>query len=156
MAASSPWLACVIGGGTSAAEAVIAISNAKIADGDPTPIYWSYRGDKLPRVSKALAEVFFEAYVGNGNIRYHPKSDPAAVVIAEDRKEYLSPRWTRAMGKRGTVGTWALDRDGAGVDAGCPGRHCRASRCALEMLAVVIRFSTMSRFRAAVFFYKAR
>ena len=87
--------ACVIGGGTSAAEAVIAISNAKTADGDPTPIYWSYRGDKLPRVSKALAEVFFEAYVGNGNIRYHPKSDPAAVVIAEDRKEYLSLRIDR-------------------------------------------------------------
>ncbi len=87
--------ACVIGGGTSAAEAVIAISNAKVAAGDPTAIHWSYRGDRMPRVSKALAEVFFEAYVGNGNIRYHPRSEPAAVVTAGDREEYLAIRIDR-------------------------------------------------------------
>ncbi len=87
--------ACVIGGGTSAAEAAIAISNAKAAAGDPSAVYWSYRGDKLPRVSRALAEVFFEAYVGNGNIRYYPRSEPAAVVTADDRREYLAIRVDR-------------------------------------------------------------
>lgn len=87
--------ACVIGGGTSAAEAVIALSNAKAAAGDPTAVYWSYRGDKMPRVSKALAAVFFEAYVGNGNVRYYPQSDPVAVVIGADREEYLAIRVDR-------------------------------------------------------------
>lgn len=87
--------ACVVGGGTSAAEAVIAISNAKVEAEDETAVYWSYRGDRLPRVSKALAEVFFEAYVGNGNIRYHPRSEPAAVVVGDDREEYLAIRVDR-------------------------------------------------------------
>lgn len=87
--------ACVIGGGTSAAEAVIALSNAKVAAGDSTAVYWTYRGDKMPRVSKALAAVFFEAYVGNGNIRYFPNSDPVAVVTGDDRQEYLAIRVDR-------------------------------------------------------------
>ncbi len=87
--------ACIIGGGTSAAEAVIEISGAKVAAGDPTAVYWCYRGDKMPRVSKALAEVFFEAYVGNGNVRYFPRSEPAAVVTADDRREYLAVRVDR-------------------------------------------------------------
>jgi thioredoxin reductase/pSer/pThr/pTyr-binding forkhead associated (FHA) protein len=86
---------CVIGGGTSAAEAVIAISNEKIKKDDPSAVYWSYRGDKMPKVSKALAEVFFDAYVGNGNIRYHPQSEPVAIVTGEDRREYLSIRTDR-------------------------------------------------------------
>ncbi len=95
---SAPYVgqpACVIGGGTSAAEAVIAISQAKVKAKDPSAVYWSYRGDKLPKVSKALADVFFEAYLGNGNIRYHPNSEPVAVVTAEDRKDYLSIRTDR-------------------------------------------------------------
>ena len=87
--------ACVIGGGTSAAEAVIALSCAKAEAGDPAAVYWSYRGDKMPRVSKALAEVFFGAYVGNGNVRYYPNSEPAAVVTGGDRKEYLAVRVDR-------------------------------------------------------------
>ena len=87
--------ACVIGGGTSAGEAVIAISNAKAAAEDPSTVFWSYRGTKLPRVSKALAEVFFEAYLGNGNIRYCPLSEPAAVVTGEDRRDYLAIRIER-------------------------------------------------------------
>ena len=89
--------ACVIGGGTSAAEAVIAISHAKAKANDASPIYWSYRSDKLPKVSKALAEAFFEAYMGNGNIRYHPNSDPVAVVTADDRKDYLSIQTDRRV-----------------------------------------------------------
>lgn len=87
--------ACVIGGGTSAAEAVIAISQAKAKAEDPTVVHWSYRGDRLPRVSRALAEVFFEAYVGHGNIRYHPHSEPLMVVTGEDRKDYLAIRVDR-------------------------------------------------------------
>jgi thioredoxin reductase/pSer/pThr/pTyr-binding forkhead associated (FHA) protein len=87
--------ALVIGGGTSAAEAVIAVSHAKIKANDATAVYWSYRGDKLPKVSKALAEAFFEAYMGNGNIRHHPYSEPVAILTAEDKKEYLSLRTDR-------------------------------------------------------------
>ncbi len=86
---------CVVGGGTSAAEAVIAVSNAKAAAGDKTAVYWSYRGDRMPRISKALAEVFFEAYVGNGNIRYYPLSEPAAVLTGDDHQEYLAVRVDR-------------------------------------------------------------
>jgi thioredoxin reductase/pSer/pThr/pTyr-binding forkhead associated (FHA) protein/ferredoxin len=87
--------ACVIGGGTSAAEAVIAISNAKVEAKNPSYVYWSYRGEKMPKVSKALAEAFFEASVGNGNIRIHLRSEPVGVVVAEDRREYLSIRTDR-------------------------------------------------------------
>ncbi len=87
--------ACVLGGGTSAAEAVIAISCAKSEAGDPTAVYWSYRGDKMPRVSKALADAFFNAYMGNGNIRYYPNSEPVAVITEDDRQDYLSIRIDR-------------------------------------------------------------
>ncbi|MFN0157643.1 MAG: FHA domain-containing protein [Bacteroidota bacterium] len=89
--------ALVLGGGTSAAEAVIAISTVKAKAGDPSPICWSYRSEKLPKVSKALAEVFFEAYTGNGNIRYFPNSEPVAVVTADDKKDYLSVRTDRRI-----------------------------------------------------------
>lgn len=87
--------ACVVGGGTSAAEAVIALSNAKAAAGDSSAVHWSYRGDKLPRVSKALAEVFFEAYAGNGNIRYHPHSEPLMALPGDDRRSHLALRIDR-------------------------------------------------------------
>jgi thioredoxin reductase/ferredoxin len=87
--------ACVVGGGTSAAEAVIAISEAKTAARDPTAVYWSYRGSKMPRVSKALADTFFAAYVGNGNIHYCRRSEPAAVVSGDDKCDYLAIRVDR-------------------------------------------------------------
>jgi thioredoxin reductase/pSer/pThr/pTyr-binding forkhead associated (FHA) protein/ferredoxin len=87
--------ALIIGGGTSAAEAVIAVSHAKAQAHDPTSVYWSYRGDKLPKVSKALAEAFFDAYLGNGNIRHYPYSEPVAIVTGADQKEYLSLRIDR-------------------------------------------------------------
>ncbi len=86
---------CVIGGGTSAAEAVIALSRAKVRAADPSSVYWSYRGEKMPRVSKALHEEFFEAFVVNGNIRYCPRSEPAGIVMAEDHQEYFSLRTDR-------------------------------------------------------------
>ena len=85
---------CVIGGGTSAGEAVIAISNAKAGANDASPVYWSYRGDKMPKVSKALAEVFFDAFMGNGNIRYLPSSEPVEMVENADQV-YLSLRIAR-------------------------------------------------------------
>ena len=89
--------ALVIGGGTSAAEAVIAISNAKAGANDATAVYWSYRGDRLPKVSRALNEAFFDAYVGNGNIRYLSFSEPAAVVTGPDKNDYLSVRVDRKI-----------------------------------------------------------
>ncbi len=87
--------ALVMGGGTSAAEAVIAVSHAKAKANDPSAVYWSYRGNKLPKVSKALAEVFFDAYMGNGNIRHFPYSEPVAIITDADQKEYLSLRVDR-------------------------------------------------------------
>ena len=87
----------VMGGGTSAAEAVIAVSKAKSDKNDPTTVYWSYRSSKLPKVSKALADEYFTAFTENGNIRPSPNSEPVAVVTAEDGKEYLSVRTDRRM-----------------------------------------------------------
>ena len=87
--------ALVIGGGTSAAEAVIAISNAKADSGDSSAVYWSYRKNVLPKVSKALADEYFDAFRENGNIFTFPKSEPVAVVTAEDHKEYLAIRTDR-------------------------------------------------------------
>lgn len=86
---------CVVGGGTSAAEAVIAISHAKKDNGDRYEVCWSYRGTTMPAVSKALAEVFFDVHMNNGNIRYLPNSDAVAIVTAEDKNEYLSVRIDR-------------------------------------------------------------
>ena len=86
----------VIGGGTSAAEAVIAISSAKNDAGDSSDVYWSYRGDKMPKVSRALADPFFQAFVGNGNVRYLPSSEPVAVLEVAD-ESYLSVRTSRIM-----------------------------------------------------------
>jgi thioredoxin reductase/ferredoxin len=85
---------CVIGGGTSAGEAVIAISNAKSSANDATAVYWSYRGEKMPKVSKALAELFFDAFIGNGNVRYLPSSEPVAIIEADGR-DHLSVRTAR-------------------------------------------------------------
>jgi thioredoxin reductase/ferredoxin/pSer/pThr/pTyr-binding forkhead associated (FHA) protein len=87
----------VVGGGTSAAEAVIAISNAKAKAEDRAGVYWAYRGDSMPRVNSALSDAFFEAYLGNGNITYCKRSDPVAVVTAEDKKEYLAVRVDRKL-----------------------------------------------------------
>jgi thioredoxin reductase/ferredoxin/pSer/pThr/pTyr-binding forkhead associated (FHA) protein len=84
--------ACVIGGGTSAAEAVIAISNAKAqSDTDETAVYWSYRGLFMPKVSQALAPDLFDAMMINGNLRFVLGSDPVG-VITNDGHEYLAIR----------------------------------------------------------------
>jgi pSer/pThr/pTyr-binding forkhead associated (FHA) protein/thioredoxin reductase/ferredoxin len=82
--------ACVIGGGTSAAEAVIAISNAKAQSGaDESLVYWSYRGLAMPKVSEALARDLFEVMMMNGNLRMALGSDPVAVT-KRDGSDYLA------------------------------------------------------------------
>ena len=64
--------------------------------GDPIDVYWSYRGDKMPKVSHALADEFFDAFVGNGNVRYLPTSEPVAVLeIGEE--SFLSVRTNRIV-----------------------------------------------------------
>ena len=45
----------------------------------------------MPKVSKALADVFFDAFIGNGNVRYLPSSEPVAIVEA-DGQDHLSVR----------------------------------------------------------------
>jgi thioredoxin reductase/ferredoxin/pSer/pThr/pTyr-binding forkhead associated (FHA) protein len=87
--------ACVVGGGTSAAEAVIAISNAKSQAKDESDVFWSYRRRNLPKVNSTLAEVFFQAYAGNGNIRYLPFSAPLAVLKHETGDEFVALRSDR-------------------------------------------------------------
>jgi thioredoxin reductase/ferredoxin len=83
---------CVIGGGTSAAEAAIAISNAKTESGsDESPVYWSYRGRFMPKVSQALAPELFDVMMINGNLRFILGSDPVAVTT-QDGLEYVAIR----------------------------------------------------------------
>jgi thioredoxin reductase/pSer/pThr/pTyr-binding forkhead associated (FHA) protein/ferredoxin len=89
--------ALVIGGGTSAAEAVIAVSNAKAAAGDASAVYWSYRNAQMPKIEKGLSAAFFDAYTGNGNIRYLPFSEPAAVFAVPGKEDYLSVRVDRKV-----------------------------------------------------------
>lgn len=87
--------ACVVGGGTSAAEAVIALSNAKAAANDVSDVFWSYRKRSLPKVNSTLAKEFFAAFSGNGNIRYLPFSEPVAVLRAADGREVFALRSDR-------------------------------------------------------------
>lgn len=75
--------ACVLGGGTSAAEAVIAISRAKVEAADHSPVFWSHRGNRMPTVSEALANELFRATKVHGNVRYLPSSEARAVVDAD-------------------------------------------------------------------------
>ena len=72
--------ACVIGGGVSAIEAVVAISAAKAAATDETPVYWSHRGDKMPVPPKALAAGLDEATTINGNVQFIPGSEASEIV----------------------------------------------------------------------------
>ena len=84
---------CVIGGGTSAAEAAIAISNAKAqSESDESPVYWSYRGRFMPKVSQALAPELFDVMMINGNLRFILGSDP---IGGDD------PRWARSLSRSG-------------------------------------------------------
>ncbi len=77
--------ACVIGGGVSAAEAVIALSDAKRAAGDGAPVYWSYRGRKMPQAPKALEASMTRAMSVKGNVRLLLGSEAREVVEVEGR-----------------------------------------------------------------------
>ena len=72
--------ACVIGGGVSAIEAVIAISAAKAAARDDTAVYWSHRGERQPPVPKALKPALAEAIDGHGNVLFLPASEAREIV----------------------------------------------------------------------------
>jgi thioredoxin reductase len=90
--------ACVIGGGMSAAEAVVALSVAKAKAEDASPVFWCNRRRNLPKVAKgvALANRFYEAWT-TGNIEYLPTSKPIAVIKAGDGSELLAVRVTRRI-----------------------------------------------------------
>ena len=79
-------IACVIGGGVSAIEAVVAISAAKAAVGDDTAVYWSHRGEQMPRVPQALEAALTQAIDVHGNVRFLPASEARAVVETPDGK----------------------------------------------------------------------
>lgn len=70
--------ACVIGGGTSALEAVNSIANAKAAAKDPTCVYWSYRGRRM-NINLAVGKNFLAPFFV-GKIEYLPRTEPYAFV----------------------------------------------------------------------------
>ena len=72
--------ACVIGGGVSAVEAVIAISDAKAAAGDDTGVYWSHRGREMPKAPRALEAPMARAVSVNRNVRFLAGSEAGEVV----------------------------------------------------------------------------
>ena len=43
-------------------------------------------------MNSTLAEVFFKAYAGNGNIRYLPFSAPLAVLKHSEKEDFLALR----------------------------------------------------------------
>ena len=78
--------ACVIGGGVSAVEAVIAISAAKVAAEDKTAVYWSHRGTQMPRVPQALEAALAQAMDLYRNVQLLPTSVPQEVVDSDTGK----------------------------------------------------------------------
>ncbi|MCK5945176.1 MAG: NAD(P)-binding domain-containing protein, partial [Planctomycetes bacterium] len=90
--------ACVVGGGMSAAEAVVAIAIAKSKAKDDSDIFWCYRGRGMPKVAKgkALAGKFYEAWTG-GNIRYLPLSEPLAVFKDDKGTDLVAVKTRRVV-----------------------------------------------------------
>ncbi|MBX3463735.1 MAG: NAD(P)-binding domain-containing protein [Planctomycetes bacterium] len=88
--------ACVIGGGMSAAEAVVTIAAAKNEAKDNSDVFWCYRGRSMPKVAqgKALAARFYESWM-QGNIRYLPLSEPLAVFRDDAGKEFVAVKTRR-------------------------------------------------------------
>ena len=88
--------ACVVGGGMSAAEAVVAIALAKAKAKDASDVFWCYRGREMPKVAqgKALASKFYEAWT-QGNIRYLPLSEPLAVFKDDKGRELVAVKTRR-------------------------------------------------------------
>ena len=75
--------ACVIGGGVSAVEAVVAISDAKAAAGDDTAVYWSHRGREMPKAPRALEASMARATSVNRNVKFLPGSEACEVAASE-------------------------------------------------------------------------
>lgn len=90
--------ACVVGGGMSAAEAVVSIAIAKAKAKDDSDIFWCYRGRGMPKVAqgKALASKFYEAWTG-GNIRYLPLSEPLAVFKDDAGNDLVAVKTRRVV-----------------------------------------------------------
>ena len=78
--------ACVLGGGVSAAEAVIAISEAKAAAADETAVFWSHRGPEMPKVPRSLQASLQHATSVNGNVRFLPGSEARDVAETDAGK----------------------------------------------------------------------
>ena len=78
---------CVVGGGTSAAEAVIAVSNAKVDIEDVLdgPLVLPRRQDAAG--GQGAGRPAFDAAILNGNIRFHPNSEPTAIIVGDDKQE---------------------------------------------------------------------
>jgi len=87
---------CVYGGGMSAAEAVVAIAEAKRTGQDETPVFWCYRGRELEKIRgvPTIAGRLFDAMT-YGNIRNMPNSKPFAVVKGDDGQESVFVRVDR-------------------------------------------------------------
>ena len=77
--------ACVIGGGVSAVEAVIAISEAKAAARDATAVYWSYRGQSMPKLPQALDASMTRAISVIRNVRLLLGSEAQEVAEIDGR-----------------------------------------------------------------------
>ena len=88
--------ACVIGGGVSAAEAVIAIAKEKAEAEDPCPVFWVNRRRDIRRIaqSRDLEPEFFHAWT-TGVIRYLPSSRPLSIITDDDGNEVLAVRAER-------------------------------------------------------------
>ena len=95
--------ACVIGGGVSAAEAVIAISEAKVGAGDNSSVYWSYRGQEMPKVPQALHASMWQAISVARNVRLLPGSEAQEIVEIDGRAVLLMQIGPAADGARATA-----------------------------------------------------
>ena len=95
--------ACVIGSGVSAAEAVIAISEAKASAGDATAVYWSYRGKKKLQVPEALRASMAQAISVTRNVRLLPGSEAQEVAEVDGRAVFRLRTDPMASGPSGTA-----------------------------------------------------
>jgi len=113
--------ACVIGAGVSAVEAVIAISSAKAAVADETAVYWSHRGQQMPRVPQALEAALSRATDVHKNVRLLPGSE-AREVVATDHGAVLRIQSSRREVPGGPVEVTQVEFD-AGRVVACIGQE---------------------------------
>ena len=111
--------ACVLGGGVAAAEAVIAISEAKAAAGDETAVYWSCRGKKMPQVPRALQAAMARAVAAAANVRLLPGSEAQEVADVDGRAVLRLRIDPSAGGPSGAEVDWSTlaPADGGSSDA---------------------------------------